>query len=298
MGNKAISYVILVMLALVWGSSFILMKKGLESFQPIQIAAYRMFSAGIVLLPIFIFWFDKAKKKNYKWFFLSGLLGNALPAFMFSYAQTRLSSSLAGTLNALTPLFALLIGIVVFKLPMSFWKITGVLLGFGGALLLILMRPGDTALSGDLGYVMLLVLAAFFYGINVNIIKEKLSESRPMVVAAFPIVFMAIPATFILFFNGFFQSLHFSGNQLQSLGYLTLLSVFGTALSLIAFNRLIQMTNAVFASYTTYLMPIVALLWGVADGEEVNLWQILGLISILIGVLVVNRSRIADMAKK
>jgi drug/metabolite transporter (DMT)-like permease len=288
--GRFVPYLLLVTLGLVWGSSFILMKKGLLSFSPVEVAAYRLFTAGLVLLPVFISWFGKAGKKNFKWFFLSGLLGNGLPAFMFTYAQTRLTSSTAGALNALTPLFALLIGVFIFKLRLGFFKTLGVLTGLAGALLLIFFKP-ENSLGGDFWYCMLLVLAALLYGINVNIIKQKFADSKPMVIAAFPLVFMAVPSFFILCAGGFFTQLTFSEMQLESLGYITLLSVFGTAVSLIIFNRLIQMTNAVFASFTTYLMPVVALMWGALDGEKINTYQITGLTLILLGVLAVNRAK-------
>lgn len=282
-----IAYVLLIILGMVWGSSFILIKRGLETFSPIHIGAYRMFAAGIVLLPIFIVWLPKAKVKNYKWFFLSGLLGNGLPAVMFSIAQTQLSSSVTGALNSLTPMFALLVGVVVYRLPFDRSKILGVLVGLSGALALILLGE-KSEIQGDLAYSALVILAALFYGINLNLIKEKFAESKPMVIAAFPIVFMAIPAFFILLFTGFFEQVSFQGQAGESLGAISLLAIFGSALSLIAFNHLIQITNAVFASLTTYIIPIVALMWGVWDGESLNIYQIGGMCLILLGVVLVR----------
>lgn len=276
---------------MIWGSSFILIKRGIEAFSPLQVGAFRLMMAGIVLLPIFIIWLPKAKKKNYGWFFLSGLLGNGLPAVLFSLAQTQLSSSIAGALNSLTPMFALLIGVLVYKIPMDRNKILGVVVGLLGALALILL--GEKAqFRGDLAYASLVILAALLYGINVNLIKEKFSESKPMVIAAFPIVFMAIPSFFILLFTGYFEINLFEGQALESAGALTILAVFGTAISLIGFNYLIQMTNAVFASLTTYIIPIVALMWGVWDGETITLYQIGGMVLILLGVLLVRKKSV------
>lgn len=284
----SLSYVLLIGLGMIWGSSFILIKRGLLAYTPLQVGAYRMFAAGVVLLPIFLFYFKQTKKSDFKWFFVSGLLGNGLPAIMFAVAQTHLSSSVAGVLNALTPLFALLIGLVAYKLPVDKAKIAGVVIGLFGALSLILF--GDQAeVRADIFYSLLLVLASFFYGINVNLIKEKFGESRPMVIAAFPIVFMAIPCFFILLFTGFFDRVSMEGQAFESLGYITLLALFGTAFSLIAFNRLIQMTNAVFASLTTYIIPVIALMWGILDGEEIGIIQVIGLGLILAGVLLVRK---------
>lgn len=285
-----VAYVLLIVLGAVWGSSFILIKRGLETFSPLHIGAYRMFAAGIVLLPIFILWLPKAKKHNYKWFFLSGLLGNALPAVMFSIAQTQLSSSVTGALNSLTPMFALLVGVVVYKIPLDRSKILGVVIGLTGALALILLG-NNAEYKANILYALLVILAALFYGINVNLIKEKFAESKPMVIAAFPIVFMAIPSFFILLFTGFFEQVSFEGEALESLGAISLLAVFGTALSLIAFNHLIQITNAVFASLTTYIIPIVALMWGLMDGESLNVFQIGGMGLILLGVILVRMNQ-------
>ncbi|HCS19034.1 MAG TPA: hypothetical protein DIW47_00470 [Bacteroidetes bacterium] len=285
-----IAYVLLVVLGAVWGSSFILIKRGLDTFSPLHIGAYRMFAAGIVLLPIFLIWLPKAKRSNFKWFILSGLFGNALPAVMFSIAQTQLSSSVTGALNSLTPMFALLVGVIVYKIPLDRSKILGVVIGLSGALALILLG-NNAQYKADFMYALLVILAALFYGINVNLIKEKFAESKPMVIAAFPIVFMAIPSFFILLFTGFFEQVSFEGKALESLGAISLLAVFGTALSLIAFNHLIQITNAVFASLTTYIIPIVALMWGVMDGESLNVFQISGMGLILLGVILVRMNQ-------
>jgi drug/metabolite transporter (DMT)-like permease len=285
-----IAYVLLVILGVIWGSSFILIKRGLVTFSPLHVGTYRLFAAGLVLLPIFISNWTKVNKKNFKWFFLSGLIGNGLPAVMFATAQTHLSSSVSGTLNALTPMFALLIGVVVYKLPLDRSKILGVVVGLIGAITLIVMGEGSE-LKGDLAYSFLVIMAALMYGVNVNIIKEKFALSRPMVIAAYPIVFMAIPAFFILLFTGFFQQVSFSGQALESLGAITLLAALGTALSLVAFNHLIQLTNAVFASLTTYIIPIVAVSWGLWDGEILTPWQLVGMVLILIGVVLVRMQR-------
>ncbi len=284
----ALAYVLLVVLGIIWGSSFILIKRGLLSFTPLEVGAYRMFAAGIVLLPVFVIWLPKSKRQNFKWFFVSGLVGNGLPAVMFALAQKHITSSMAGVLNSLTPLFALLVGLVVYRLPFDRSKLLGVMVGLVGAMVLILFRPGADV-AGSLAYSFLVILAAFFYGVNINLIKEKFAESRPMVIAAFPIVFMAIPSFFILMSTGFFSKLSLHGQVGESLGYLSILAIVGTALSLVLFNRLIQLTNAVFASLTTYIIPVVALGWGLVDGEDVGWMQVAGLLLILTGVLMVRK---------
>ena len=283
-----IAYVLLIGLGIIWGSSFILIKRGLESFGPLHVGTYRLFAAGVVLLPIFLLNWKHVNKKNLKWFFLSGLLGNGIPAVLFATAQTQLSSSVTGTLNALTPMFALLTGVLVYKLPLDKSKILGVVVGLVGSIMLILLGE-NSSFRGDFLYASMIILAALMYGININLIKEKFALSRPMVIAAYPIVFMAIPSFFILLFTDFFSQVKFSGQELESLGALTLLAVLGTALSLVAFNHLIQITNAVFASFNTYIIPIVAILWGLWDGETLTAWQVGGMALILAGVILVKR---------
>lgn len=289
-----IAYVLLIVLGIIWGSSFILIKRGLLTFSPVEVASLRLFIAGIALLPIFIINLPKSKRKNYGWFFLSGLIGNGLPAILFSIAQTHLSSSVTGALNSLTPMFALIVGVVVYRLPLDRSKILGVVIGLCGALALVLLG-NKSEFRGDLAYAGLVILAALFYGINVNLIKEKFALSRPMVIAAFPIVFMAIPSFFFLLQSGTFDNMSFEGQALESLGALTLLAVFGTALSLIAFNHLIQITNAVFASLTTYIIPVVALMWGVWDGESLTVYQVMGMGLILLGVLLVRKKKVTTI---
>ncbi len=285
-----IAYVLLILLGMIWGSSFILIKRGLLTFSPVEVASLRLFIAGIALLPIFIIYLPKSKRKNYGWFFLSGLIGNGLPAILFSVAQTHLSSSVTGALNSLTPMFALIVGVLVYRLPFDRSKILGVVIGLCGALALILLG-NKSEFRGDLAYAGLVILAALFYGINVNLIKEKFALSKPMVIAAFPIVFMAIPSFFYLWLAGTFSQISWEGQALESLGAITLLAVFGTALSLVAFNHLIQITNAVFASLTTYIIPIVALMWGVLDGERLSIFQIGGMGLILLGVVLVRKKK-------
>lgn len=282
------SYLLLLILAIFWGSSFILMKEGLKYLSNFQLAALRISMAGVVLMPFIRKRHLRIKRKDWKFFFISGLLGNAIPAFLFATAQLKISSSLSGALNSLTPLFVLLIGIFFLGVPFNRYKAWGVIIGLSGALMLLLNKGMEIS-SEDLRYSTLIIIGTVCYGTNVNIIKYRLNAYAPFTVAAIPLGIMAIFTLIILFFTG----LPVGTDQVQlfkSYGAIGILAIVGTAFSLVLFNRLIQQTNAVFASSVTYLIPIVALLWGFMDGEQISVVQVSGLIIVLFAIRIINKS--------
>lgn len=285
---SASSYFLLIFLAIVWGSSFILMKEGLKFYNQWQVAAFRISLAGVSLLP-FVRWRNvKIKRSDIKILALSGLLGNAIPAFLFTAAQTKLSSSLTGALNSLTPLFVLIIGLLFLGVAFNKYKLWGVIVGLAGALMLVFSK-GFTLEENDLSYTFLIVIAAIFYGANVNIIKYKLGHYPPLIVAAVPLGLMSILTLTVLFFVGFPMELAVE-QSVRSTVAVSILALVGTAFSLVLFNRLIQQTNAVFASSVTYLIPIVALAWGFMDGEQIKVLQIAGLLTVLLAIKIVNKA--------
>lgn len=289
-------YLILLVLSFIWGSSFILMKRGLEVFSPVQVGAYRLSIAGLALLPIVIRHWGPFLKSKLKYFAIVGLVGNGIPAFLFATAQTKLNSSTAGALNALTPLFTLLIGVWLFQNRLTLSKTLGVVIGLLGALILILLRANGLA-EPHWAYGLLIVLATVMYGTSVNTVGKYLRDVRPMVTAAVPLVLAATPSVVLLFSTDFVARLDQPGAW-SALGYISILGLLGSAASLVAFNKLIQITSPIFASTTTYLMPIVALFWGLLDGEALGWPQFLGMLSILIGIWLVNRKRIPAEAAK
>lgn len=285
--SRSSQLITLVLLALIWGSSFILMKRGLESFSANQVAAFRMFFATVFFIPVIAKSYQKINKKNAFWLIFVGLIGNFIPAFLFTAAQTQISSSLAGMLNALTPFFALVIGVFLFSSKVRWWNIIGVLTGLAGAIGLIAQGATDV-FKGDIRYAALVVLATLFYGATVNIIKNKLSDLRGIETAALAMFFVGPFAGVYLIFSDFQQALE-SPNFTINLVYVIILAVFGTTLALMAFNTLIQRTSALFASSVTYIVPIFAMLWGVFDGEVITLLQYIFMGVILLGVYMVNK---------
>ncbi|MGB1038221.1 MAG: DMT family transporter [Bacteroidia bacterium] len=280
-----VQYLTLGILAIFWGSSFILMKEGLKEFSSVQVAALRMLIAGVVLLP-FIKKKDLAEAKpQWHYFALSGLLGSGIPALLFTAAQVHISSSLAGALNGLTPLFTLLVGVLFLGVKFNKLKLFGVLFGLAGAFLL---SSSDSLTFNN--YSLLVILATLCYGVNVNIIKHKLAAYNPMLVAAFPLAFLALFSFIILLFTGMPFDVS-SPQYLRAGTAILILSIIGTALSLVLFNKLIKNTTAVFASSVTYLIPIVALFWGFIDDEIISLYQLCGLGSILIAIWLIKKSK-------
>ena len=279
-------YITLGLLAIIWGSSFILMKEGLKFYSSYQIAAMRISFSGLALIP-FVNWKKlDIKRSDYKYFIISGFLGSAIPAFLFPLAQTRISSSLAGAINGLTPLFVLIVGVIFLGVKFSRLKAFGVIFGLVGAVFLIIGQD----IQFEFSHVMMAIVATLCYGINVNIIKQKLDSYPPLLVAALPLAIISIAGFAVLGYLG----LNINVNDMQfiySFSATLLLAFIGTSISLIMFNRLIQQTNTVFATSVTYLIPIVALFWGLFDHEQILYNHFIGLVFILGAIWMIRKDK-------
>lgn len=287
--KKPLAFFLLFVLAIIWGSSFILMKRGLEQFTPQQVAAIRLSVAFICLFPFVAGGFKDIEPSRWKYIAVSGFLGNGIPAFLFTAAQTNVSSSAAGVLNSLTPVFTVITGYFFFKSTFSGLRITGVLLGLLGAVILILMRS-EGKFSGDVYHASLIVLATLFYGISVNTIRHKLYEVKPKLIAGFALTFAGLPSLIYLFTTDFPQRMTSGGTPvLMSFMYVCLLAILGTALSVVLFNYLIKISGALVSTSVTYLIPIVAVIWGVIDGEALGIGLLAGMLLILSGVYLISK---------
>jgi drug/metabolite transporter (DMT)-like permease len=293
---------ILIVLALIWGSSFILMKRGMwhaapgpdginvehEVFTSSQVAALRMFIAFLFLFPFAFRYVRSDQWVHWKGFLGTGVLGNFIPAFLFTKAETGISSALTGMLNSLTPLFTLVLGVLLFKAKTRAINVVGVIIGFIGAI--GLLAAGKQESWGDnVSYGTYVIIATVCYGLSVNIIKKWLGGVNSISITVWAFLFVGPPAAVYLFSTDFLHRLETIPWAWQSLGYVTILAVFGTALSVILFNVLIKRSSALFASSVTYLIPIVAMGWGVFEKEPVLLLHILSVCLILVGVYLVNR---------
>ena len=278
----------LISLSLIWGTSFILIKKALIGLTPTQLGSLRIIFSSII---IFIFAWNTLKlisKKEWKWIIISAFLGSFFPAFLFAFAETEIDSSVASILNSLVPLNTVIIGAIVFKIASSKKQIIGVVVGLIGTYLLI---DGGIQLNPDQNYLYagLVILCSFLYGFNVNIIKKYLNDIPAVTIAAghFSVIF--IPAIIIFYFSGFNADQMYDPITLKSIGYVLILSAFGTALAKVLFNKLVQISTAVFASSVTYSLLIVSLFWGILDGELFSFNQLMATALIVLGVLLSSR---------
>lgn len=291
---------VLILLAFIWGSSFILMKialfdsSGAPVYSAMNVAALRITIAALALLPIAISQFKNVDREKWGWILGVGTFGNLLPAYLFTSAQTELPSAIAGMLNSLTPLFTMMIAVILFKTLISRNQLIGIFIGFIGAMLLISdggnlanVFTGETAISiSGFGKV---ALATLFYGLSVNILRNKLLEVRATTIAAIALAMVMPFAFFALIGSDVPTILLENPSGLKSMLAVVVLAVIGTAAALTIFNELIKSTDALTASSVTYIIPLFAAMWGFVDGEELTVWHLIGGMVILLGVALVKK---------
>lgn len=286
--------IFLILLAGIWGSSFILMKRGMETltgekiFSDTQVASLRMIIASLILLPVSIF--SIRKIKNLKQFIsltVVGVFGNFFPAFLFTYAETEVSSGYAGMMNSFTPIFTLIIGAVIFKQKLNSKQIIGVLIAFTG-IVLLMISGNSLNNSGSYKHILALIFATFFYGISLNTIKHTLSELKPFEITSLSFGILLIPGIFSTMNTGVFDVIKYNNHAYEGLIYIGILSIVGTAFALFLFNKIIALKSTLFASSVTYLIPIVAVIIGYSFNETINLYQVLSMLVVIFGVLFAN----------
>ncbi|MGJ8683847.1 MAG: DMT family transporter [Nonlabens sp.] len=297
MDNSKLKYVYLVILSLIWGTSFILIKKTLGDdgsgnlvMQPLQVGAGRTIVSGFILIAIGWKSFTSVSRKDWKWLFLSGLLGTFFPAFLFAYAQTEIDSAISAILNSTVPLITLIMGSVIFGIAFSRTQLLGVIIGLAGAVALVFSGMENNPEQNYM-FAGLVFIACTCYASNVNIIKRYLQNIKPLAIATGNFVFI-LPLAIIVFFSADGASLEFTSEPvMRSIGFIVILSIFGTVAAKIMFNKLVQITSPVFASSVTYLMPVVGLTWGTMDGETFSIWQGLSTVVIILAVVLVTRDK-------
>jgi drug/metabolite transporter (DMT)-like permease len=283
-----INWAILVTLVLVWGSSFILMKRGLEHYTHQQLALLRISITFLFLLPFAIKSIYKVNAKKLGLMAIVGIIGNGIPAFLFAKAQTGIDSSLAGILNSVTPLFALIIGVVFFKSKAKWYNVLGVFLGLAGTVGLMSVSGGKS-LEFNFGYGIYIVIATLLYAINLNVVKSFLKDTDAVTITSYAFLTIGIPALiYLLSMTDFVTVIRTRPDALEGLGYIAILGIFGSAIAVILYNKLIKTSGVLFAASVTYMMPIVAVFWGIADGENFELIYVLWITVILLGVFLVN----------
>ncbi|WP_269685871.1 DMT family transporter [Flavobacterium lacustre] len=280
--SKQLKWVYLVVLSLVWGSSFILIKKGLIGLTAFQLGSLRIIFAAIFLLLIGFKSLAKIPRHQWKYIVLTSMFGTFVPAYLFAIAQTQIDSSVSSILNSLTPLNTLILGTLAFGLQFRRNQIFGVLIGLIGSALLILNGAIHHP-EQNYYYAILVLIASICYATNVNLIKKYLSDLTPVSITTGNFLVLLFPATIILFFSDFFEVVQLATVQ-QSVLFIMILGVVGTGIANILFFKLIQMSLPVFATSVTYLIPVVAFFWGLLDHEMLTPVQFIGAFIILIGV--------------
>ena len=290
MNSQQQKWVYLIVLSIVWGSSFILIKKALIGVTPIQVGALRMIFTSIFMLLFAFPSIKKIKKKHWKYLVYTALTGTFIPGFLFAFAINNIDSSIVSILNSFTPFNTLIFGAIVFGLAFKKKQLTGILVGLVGTLILIL-KGADLHPSQNYWYAFLVIIASVGYALNANMVKKYLSDLDALAITTGNFLLLIIPATIVLSFTDFFTTYKATETQLNSLGYVAILSIVGTGIAKTIYNKLVQISDPVFSSSVTYLIPIVAIIWGVFDGETLSFVQVLGAVIILFGVYLVNASK-------
>ncbi len=278
----------LIALSLIWGSSFILIKKALIGLEASQLGSLRIIFSSIFIFLIAWRNIFTIKKIEWKWITISAFLGSFFPAFLFAFAEKEIDSSVASIINSIVPLNTLILGMIIFKIESTKRQIIGVLIGFFGTYLLI---SSGLKLNPDqnYNYAGLVILCSFLYALNVNIIKKYLQHLSALTITVGHFTAIIFPAILVFLFSDFeFSSLE-KGEVKTSIFYVFILALFGTALAKIIFNKLIKISSPVFASSVTYSMLIVSIFWGIVDGEKFSIHQLIATLIIVFGVILTNK---------
>jgi drug/metabolite transporter (DMT)-like permease len=282
MNARQLKWVYLMILALIWGSSFILIKKGLVGLSALQLGSLRILFAAIFLLLIGFKSLMKIPKQKWKYIALTSIFGTFIPAYLFAIAETEIDSSITAILNSLTPLNTLILGAMAFGINFKKSQVWGVFIGLVGSMLLV-FNGAINHPEQNYYYAILVIIASICYAINVNLLKKYLHDLSPLSITTGNFAFLVIPTLLILSFSGFFEVVHVAKVQ-HSILFIMILGVVGTGIANILFFKLIQMSSPVFATSVTYLIPIVAFFWGLLDNETLTPVQFFGAFIVLIGV--------------
>lgn len=278
----------LIALSLIWGSSFILIKKGLIGLEASQLGSLRIIFSSIFIFIIAWRKIFTIKRIEWKWITISAFLGSFFPAFLFAFAEKEIDSSVASIINSIVPLNTLILGMIIFKFESTKRQIIGVLIGFFGTYLLI---SSGLKLNPDqnYNYVGLVILCSFLYALNVNIIKKYLQHLSALTITVGHFTAIIFPAVLVFLFSDFKFSGLENDEVRKSIFYVFILGLIGTALAKIIFNKLIKISSPVFASSVTYSMLIVSISWGIADGEKFSINQLIATLIIVFGVILTNK---------
>ncbi len=294
MSKSLVNWLIFIFLSIVWGSSFILMKVGLEDLNSFQVSAVRIASGGLFFLPLAIKYLKYIPRNKLFLVCISGTIGNLIPALLFCLAEEGIDSALTGMLNSLTPIFVIVTGALFFNTKTTADKVIGICIAFLGSILLMLSNGENLQQQyRQIGFALFVLLATILYGYNVNLVSNKLHEIGSLKIASIALSFNGMIAMVVLACTGYFSLPLGNHNFLIATGAGIILGVLGTAISTALFYVLVKRAGGIFASMVTYGMPFVAIGWGIAYGEKFGLVQVGCLFVILIGVYITNRKKAA-----
>lgn len=280
---------LLAVLTLIWGTSFILMKRGLVALTSVEVAALRITIAGLLMFPIAVVKIREVQRDQYWKLLVSGLIGVFVPAFLFTTAQKHIDSGIAGVLNTLSPLWTLIMGAIFYQQVFRRPAVVGILIGLSGTLLLMLSRSG-ASITGFNAFGLLIVLATAFYGLNLNFVKFNINNLGSLAITSVSITMIGPLGAIVLFgFTDFTTNMQTVEGAWKAAGFVALLALMSTAIAGLIFNKLVRITTPIYTSMVTYLIPLVSVGWGVWDGERLFVTHFLGMAAILAGVYLVNR---------
>lgn len=289
MGQSIRNWLVLLLIGLIWGSSFILMKKGLVVFTDTQVAALRIGIAWLVTMPFLLSKLKAISARQWRILLVTGVLGTGIPAFLFTAAQKHLDSAVVGMLNSMVPVLTMAVGSVAFGVRIRSTHVIGLVVGLCGALMLILPQ----GISGFRWHVLLVVVASTCYAFNINIVKKYLQNLPSLLITAGAFLWVGPFCIVYLLFTDISQLIQLPG-ALLAFSAVALLAIVGTAIALLLFNALIQRAGSLFASLVTYIVPIFAVMWGFIDGEQLMAIQLAGVGVILLGVYLVSNMPKSD----
>jgi drug/metabolite transporter (DMT)-like permease len=282
------SLALLIVLSMIWGTSFILIKQGLKVFSPEELGALRVSAASLFLLPVGLSRLKELSRIHFGRLLLAGLMGTFFPAFLFAFAQTQLTSSVAGILNTLSPVWTVIMGALFFHQRFRPIAIVGILVSFGGTILLSISRSGGS-IGGFNAYALLVVLACVLYGTNLNWVKFRISDLGSLTITSVALTLIGpLGFTYLFGFTEFTHKMQTVPGAWVAFGFVVLLALMSTAVATLLFMKLVKISTPLYASSVTYLMPIVSVLWGLLDNEQLGLKHFIGMACILGGVYLAN----------
>jgi len=288
--NSRLAWFLLIILSLIWGSSFILIKKALLAFSPLQVGSARIVISFLAFLPLFIYQFKSINWSKLWGFLVVGICGSGIPAFLYAIGQTHVSSGVAGVLNSLTPIFSFLLAFLFFKQKYSIYQMLGISCGFIG-IILIFLGGQNSGAHFEYAYAALIVIATIFYAISANTVNKFLKSEPPIVISTISFMLVGPFVMIYLLSTDVFELIQHHPEGWTSLWALIILSLVGTFGANILFFKLIQITDAIFSTSVAFLIPFVALFWGFWDGESIGLLHLVSLIIILFGIFLIKYSK-------